>query len=624
MDEARILIVDDESDHRFLLAAALQDCVTDGLIATAGSVEEALGAVARQDFDAILCDYCLGERDGLDVLRALRGQGRDIPVVLVTNHGSEDVARQAFMEGVADYVTKDAAFQNPPDLQRKLRRAIERRRLKAEKHKAEAILESFLENNPYAILIFSPEGRIVRWNRALTRLERHPEDLLRLGETYNPLADPQLREAGVTSLIERALAGQWVEIPPFPWDPRRAGLEGDARIFRGVAFPIAVDGERAPHLCAMIQDVTEEERARRERDEYAAILARLLDATEAAIFFVAPDQSVRFANRRVKKFFGVDPACVVGGPIRALAEAVARCTCAGPEFLERLERLYADPEQEAEEQLELVEPQRRHLHRHSGPVRDANGRLLGRIEVYMDETEAVEKRRLLELQNRELDAFASRLAHDLKTPLVSLKGFVDLLHRQYAPTMDDRAALFLEKVRASAAILGEMVDGLRELAHASDDVSCAGCLDPLPTVRLVADALAAEAAERGVEVHIPSSMPSVECDRAKLYQITQNLLSNAIRHSDPGKPQRWTRIECREVGDEVAIVVSDNGVGISSDEIPALFQPFRRGRQAAGRPGMGLGLAIVQRISQVCRGRVEATSRPHEGSTFTVFLPRGH
>jgi hypothetical protein len=242
----------------------------------------------------------------------------------------------------------------------------------------------------------------------------------------------------------------------------------------------------------------------------------------------------------------------------------------------------------------------------------------------MDETEAVEKRRLLELQNRELDAFASRLAHDLKTPLVSLKGFVDLFHRQYIQVLDDRAVLFLDKVRSSASILGEMVDGLRDLAHASDDLPCAGCLDPLPTVRLVADALAAEAAERGVEVEIPSSMPTVECDRARLYQITQNLLSNAIRHSDPAKPHRWTRVETREAGDEVAIVVSDNGVGIAPDEVSELFQPFRRGKQSAGRPGMGLGLAIVQRISQVCGGRVEAVSRPHEGSTFTVFLPRAH
>jgi signal transduction histidine kinase len=324
----------------------------------------------------------------------------------------------------------------------------------------------------------------------------------------------------------------------------------------------------------------------------------------------------------MRRFFGVDPAAVVGGPMKALAEAVAACTGAPPEFLEGLNRLYAEPEEELEEHVDLVEPQRRHVRRHSGPVRDAGGRLLGRIEVYMDETEAVEKRRLLELQNRELDAFASRLAHDLKTPLVSLKGFVDLFHRQYAQALDERACLFLEKVRSSAAILGEMVDGLRDLAHASDDVSCAGGLDPLPILRLVADALAPEAAERGVEVHIPASAPAVECDRAKLYQIAQNLLTNAIRHSDPGKPQRWARVEAREVGDEVAILFSDNGVGIDAEEISDLFQPFRRGKQAAGRPGMGLGLAIVQRIAQVCRGRVEAVSRPCEGSTFTVFLPR--
>lgn len=621
MEQPNILIVDAESDHRFLLASAVQEGSPGCRVTLAESVPEALAAAAGQEFDAALCDYCIGPQTGVDFLRALRERGSDMPVLLVTNHGSEEVARQAFLQGVVDYLTKDVALRHPADLQRRLRRALERRRLEREKHKAEVILESFLENNPYAILILSPEGRVVRWNRALARMESHPEDLARLRDAYNPLLDPQLAEAGITPLLHKALSGQWVELPPFAWRPERAGLQGPERFLQGVAFPIEVEREAPPHLCGMIQDVTEAERARRERDEYLAILARLLHATDAAIFFVAPDQTVRFANRRLKEFFGIDPESVVGAPLDALAETLSQRTADPDRVREQLRALQASAGEESEATLDVVQPARRHLRRHSSPVRDGGGRILGRIVVYLDETEAVEKRRLLEAQNRELDSFASRLAHDLKTPLVSLKGFVDLLSRQYGHVFDERGALFFDKVRSSATILGDMVDGLRDLAHASDDAPCTAGLDPLPVLRLIVDGLAGEASERGVELELPAAAPRVRCDRTKLYQILQNLLLNAVRHCDPAKPRRWARVEAGRSGDEVFLSVSDNGVGIAAEELTELFQPFRRGRQAAGRPGMGLGLAIVQRITQVCAGRVEVRSRPGEGSTFTVHLP---
>jgi signal transduction histidine kinase len=390
-----------------------------------------------------------------------------------------------------------------------------------------------------------------------------------------------------------------------------------------VAFPIAVTGEAAPHLCIMIQDVTEQENARRERDEYAAILARLLDATDGAIFFVGADLRIRFANRLTESFFGISPHRIIGKPMPALLEELAGSTSDAATFLARTREMYEDLSLERDEDLDLQTPTRRHVHRKSGPVRDGAGRILGRIEVYTDQTEAVEKRQLLEAQNRELDAFASRLAHDLKTPLVSLKGFVDLLHRQHGPTLDDRGALYLDKVRSSAGILAEMVDGLRELVHASEAIADCPSLAPLPILRLVADALAPEAAERGVEVSLPPSSPEVCCDRAKLFQMFQNLLSNAIRHSDPEKAVRWVKVEIAETGPDVEIRLSDNGVGLEEEELPEIFQPFRRGRRAAGKPGMGLGLAITRRIVQVCNGRVEVRSRPGQGSTFSLFLPRG-
>ncbi len=615
----RLLLVDDQADHRLLLRANLEEQDPELGFAEAGSVEEALGHLRDRGADVVLCDFWLGGETGLDLLRRARAEGISAPFLLVTNHGSEELARQSFLEGVADYVTKEVALRNPADLARRIRRTAEKARLAAERHRAEVLLESFLTNNPFAILILDEDGQPIRWNPALERMESHPEDLERL-RRYRPFEDPQLAEAGVRRLLERARGGEWVEIPPFPWDPVRAGLQGPVRILSGVAFPVTVaPGET--YLCVMIQDVTLAETARRERDEYAAVLASLLNASPAAIVFVDVEGRVRFANRWIETFLGVDPKPFVGRPYAELAEALSRSLADPRGILQHP----ADPEacslDSWSEAVEVARPERRHLVRTVGPVRGPGGRYLGCIEVFIDETGAIERQRLLEERNRELDAFASRLAHDLKTPLVSLKGFADLLARSAGPGLDERHRMFLERIRTSADLLNEMVDGLRELSRASRPAGELHDLDPLPLVKLAAEHLAAEADEAGVRIELPESVPLIRCERAKLFQIVQNLLANAIRYADPSKPDRWARISFESRGDRVVLEVADNGRGIDPEDLPHLFEPFRRGKSAGQTPGMGLGLALTHRLAQACGAGMEVLSRPGDGARFRVSFP---
>ncbi len=613
-----VLLVDDQVDHRLLLSANLQDQDPELRVDEAQGVDEARERLRAGGIDVVLCDFWLGGETGLDLLRRARDEGCPVPFVLVTNHGSEELARQSFMEGVADYTTKEVALRNPADLVRRIRRAADKARLAEERHRAEVLLESFLANNPFAILILDEAGRPVRWNRALERMEAQPGNLKRFQE-YRPFEDPQLQEAGVIALLERARAGEWVELPPFPWDPARVGLEGPARILSGVAFPATV-GPDESYLCVMIQDVTQAETARRERDEYAAVLASLLNASPAGIVFVDVEGRVRFANRWIETFFGVDPRQFVG---RAYAELAREMTVALADPAGLLEHP-ADPEACAvetwEQTMEVRHPQPRHLMRVVGPVRGPGGRYLGCIEVYIDETGAVERQRLLEESNRELDAFASRLAHDLKTPLVSLKGFADLLTRTAGPDLDERNRMFLERIRTSADLLNEMVDGLRELSQASRPVAELHEMDPIPVVRLAAENLAERAVQAGVKLELPSDAPRLLCARAKLFQIVQNLLSNGIRYADPSKDDRWVRLEFRHANDRVVLRVSDNGLGIEPEDLPHLFEPFRRGKAAARTPGMGLGLALTHRLAQACGARVEVRSAPGLGTAFEVWF----
>jgi signal transduction histidine kinase len=617
-----VLVVDDDPDHRLLLASALQEALPGCCSREAGDPSEALEYLRSLPISAVVCDYRLGSGTGLGLLRDVQQAGVDVPFFLVTNHGSEEVARMAFLAGVSDYLAKESALQNPADLGRRLRRAVEKHRLARQRQRAEEMLENFVENNPFGILLLDPEGRVSRWNRALERMGEPPRALAEFLAGYRPGDDLQLRRAGVVEALARARTGQRVELPAFPWDPREAGLPCGRRFFQGVAFPVGPQGEEAAHLCVMIQDVTAAETARRERDEYAAVLSALFDASQTAIFFVDNQRNVRFANRRVREFFGLEPEACLGRAKLELAEGMARSVADPEGFLRRVQYLYEHPEVEAEDAVEILRPQHRHLRRHSGPVRGAGPTPLGRIEVYLDETAAVERQQLLEAENRELDAFASRLAHELKTPLVSLKGFADLLHRQHGGLLDQRGNLYVERVRASAGLLGEMVDGLRNLAHAGSFPETASPVELSPVLRLVCDSLESLARDNGVTVELRSRSGAVRCGRAPLFQILHNLLANAIRFADPDKELRWVRVEVAEEGPSVRVTVADNGIGMDEEDRECLFQPFRRGRNAEGTTGMGLGLAITRRLVHACGGAIRVESTPGEGSRFTVSLPR--
>ncbi len=116
---------------------------------------------------------------------------------------------------------------------------------------------------------------------------------------------------------------------------------------------------------------------------------------------------------------------------------------------------------------------------------------------------------------------------------------------------------------------------------------------------------------------IPRDLPLVRADPRRLERVLTNLISNALKHSDPAGPVRLT---ASGSGGEVRVSISDRGPGIAADDLARIFDRFYRGRGARG-DGLGLGLYIVQTLVGAHGGRVSAESCEGEGSTFTFTLP---
>lgn len=216
--------------------------------------------------------------------------------------------------------------------------------------------------------------------------------------------------------------------------------------------------------------------------------------------------------------------------------------------------------------------------------------------------------------------FVATASHELRSPLTSIKGFVELLNA--SPNLGDRERDWVEIVLVSTNRLVELVNDLLDVARVE-----AGRLevhrrptDVAEAAREVARLLAPRIEARGqrLELDLAADLPPAMADPPRLRQILTNLLTNAHQYGGQGG-----RIALRAAvdGDAVAIAIADTGPGMSADDAEHVFDRFYRGASAGASGGTGLGLSIARSLAELQGGSIAVDSRLGEGTTFTVRLP---
>jgi signal transduction histidine kinase len=225
----------------------------------------------------------------------------------------------------------------------------------------------------------------------------------------------------------------------------------------------------------------------------------------------------------------------------------------------------------------------------------------------------------LEAVNQELDAFAARLAHDLRSPINNVRGIVAFVREELGAKVDaDLQELLDRAVRSgdqALRMVSDLLDFARlghghlQLAPVALSVLMARCVEPL-AAHLPAERCRIEIGE----------LPTVMGHEGLLGQVFLNLLDNAIKYTEP-KPQMHIQVDALpRDGNLVDIRIRDNGVGFDPSHARQLFLPFQRLHRRSEFTGAGMGLANVKRIVERHGGRVRADSVPGEGATFTVTL----
>jgi signal transduction histidine kinase len=227
----------------------------------------------------------------------------------------------------------------------------------------------------------------------------------------------------------------------------------------------------------------------------------------------------------------------------------------------------------------------------------------------------VERVEFLDEKNRELEAFAGRAAHDLRSPMNPIRGYTDLILE--SPGLPEDVTGMARRIRRSVERMTGVVDNMLAL-------SVSGRPPPgHASSALVVERLIEEMGPelQGVDLATKLRGGRVACAEQVLAQILRNLIGNAIKFRAHSRPLRIT-IETRDAGSMVEIAVEDNGLGMDSESARHAFEPFYRGQMDRELPGHGLGLAIVDRTIRSLGGTCELSSVLDHSTRIVARIPR--
>lgn len=228
----------------------------------------------------------------------------------------------------------------------------------------------------------------------------------------------------------------------------------------------------------------------------------------------------------------------------------------------------------------------------------------------------------LEAANRDLNAFAGGLAHDLQQPITTIGAFAQVIQRHSGHLVAASDASHLQRIITAAGMAHRMIRSLLEFARLGQKKIEMVPVDLNQLLEEARSTLADEGDGAGAAIGWNvGPLPVVHGDPSLLLLAVVNLLSNAVKYSR-GREGPHIRVDARaDPGGGHQLRVSDNGIGFEMTQAGRLFQPFERLHTPGGFEGTGMGLANVRRIMERHGGRVQAEAVPGEGATFTLIFP---
>lgn len=483
----------------------------------------------------------------------------------------------------------------------------------AEKRRAET-LRAMLDNIASGVLLYGPDHRLVAVNRtalALTGLSAEE-------------AAPGTPRADILRLL--AARGEFADDPEA--DARMAArLRGDSLSYirtrpDGTKLAVQVAPMPGGGVIVTLTDVTRLLRAEEELRRRAAMQAAMLDNLRHGIMLFDADSRLLAANPLAARLAGIPPEMMRPG---VSVEELRRAQIAAGEFT---------AEEAARRGLTnvIAAPARYVRTRPDGTIvevttdRTPEGFF---VRTYTDVTEDRRIRADLEAARaaaetaaRAKSRFLATMTHELRTPLNAVIGFAELLRTPQPPELQTEYAEMI--AQAGRELLG-LIDQILDVAR-SETVGLpvrAGRVALAPLLARVAEVRrpAADAAGLRLRLELPPDLPEITADGARLEQVLQGLLSNALKFTKPGGEVTLSARTTPEGG--ITLRIADSGIGIAPEALPRLFEPFFQAEEGRARrfAGSGIGLYLARSIAEAMGMRLSLESRLGAGTTAMLDIP---
>jgi len=637
MTKEKILIVDDDTRNiEFLRDSLLVPSGYTALCATDG--EEALHLALTQKPDLILLDLQMPKMNGLQVLEALQKEGHQTPAILITAHGSENVAVEAFRLGVRDY------FQKPfkvTEMMEAVERSLAEVRLRKEKQQLAERIERVnrqLEQRLRELNILYGIGKsvtsLLHLDKLLTRIveatmyitgaeeislflfDEATQDLqLRaiqgvgderargLRESADDAVARQVMNTGQVAMIQSSRSRKTEPLRvtlAVPMKVRERAI-GVLRATSKMAMEPFTDNDR--FLLSALADYAaiaiENARLFSEVEEQRGKLEAILTGTEDLIIVTDEKGRVLLMNPAAAEALGLEAEQATGKPISQVAKN------------EVLNQLFS--RQMAKKDTRNVEvplEDGRTFYAGLTPIPGVGWALIMRDITHLKELDMMKS------------DFVATITHDLCSPLTSIQGFIKLLPQ--IGELNEEQQEFVERAMRNVDHMKELISNLLDIGRIEAGVDMEMEVVHLDTViKEVAENLqgGAKAKQLDLEVILPDSLSVTKGNHTRLMQVMNNLLDNAIKYTPEGGS---INVRAEEDAEQITVCVSDTGVGIPSSAKPHIFEKFYRVQSAQTREleGVGLGLATVKSIVEKHGGQLWVESKEGTGSSFYFTLPK--
>jgi PAS domain S-box-containing protein len=626
--------VDDAPEYVRLIRAILSRARSMRFdVVSTGDPDDAIRRIRTEDFDAILLDYRLPGRNGLDILKTIN-RDRRRPVIILTGQGDEKTAVEFFHAGAYDYIQKTEGRSLSETLLRALRDLLRRRAMEAELARERERATAVLESQPTMVCCLDGELRIRETNRPFRRFFqawRHPErgD----GEPEDPagvvlpeqIDDPVLRDRMIENL--RAVLDR---SQPYQ-DEVEIAAGGVPCVFWLLAAPLRV-GDATAGIVLSYTDLTEQRLATR----LQLRLARAVDSSMDGVVITDARGRIEYFNPAFARMTGYRPEDLHSRRTR-LPQISANSKDLG---LSVREKLASGEDWQGEVVNRRKDGSLYFADMTISPIRDDAGQQVGFVSTERDVTERkvftdelIKAREAAEESLRAKDMFLATVSHELRTPLTSIIGFADLLLLDSG--LPGHCHGFAESIMRGGRHLKRLIDNILDLSRFTGGRFYLD-LEPLSLRSVLDEALEmvrAEAEAKGIvcDLELDPRLPATAViDRMKLQQVLLNLLSNAVKYSGGGRVRLSAgplfTAESASAGEKPRMMlfsVSDQGPGIPADQQRRIFEEFVQLDNGAQqrRSGTGLGLSISQRLVRLMGGTIWVDSEPIGGARFSFTLP---